>query len=77
MGFNTTVLILNDQLSDIEREPEKFVRELVRAIAEGKFPTTIFPGQATVVECHHADYDVCVRVGGNRAEIVPDRGTKG
>ena len=30
MGFNTTVLILNDTLSRIESDPEEFVKSLWR-----------------------------------------------
>jgi hypothetical protein len=32
MGYNTTLLVLNDGLGDIEQNPEQFVRNLVNAI---------------------------------------------
>ena len=36
-------------------------------------PLSACPGNAaTVIETHHADYEVLVRVGGNRGEVVRD-----
>jgi hypothetical protein len=58
MGFNTVVLLLNDSLSELEHQPELFVKQLVRAVQEsynkGKGHSYVV-GQATVTETHHAD----------------------
>jgi hypothetical protein len=76
MGFNTTVVILNDALRDIAGDLE-FGRRLRDAIQSysGK-PITVSAGHhgnaALVVETHHADYDVLVKVGGNRGEVIHD-----
>lgn len=80
MGFNTTVVVLNDALGAIEQDSE-FGRRLVKAILEvqhGK-PVdvaahglrSIHCNAATVIETHHADHFVTVRVGGNCGEVIP------
>lgn len=79
MGFNTTVVVMNDALSAIESD-SAFGERLVRAILEvqrGK-PVdvaahgrrSIHANAATVIESHHADYFVTVRVGMNSGEVV-------
>ena len=36
MGYNTTILIINDSISDIEKNPEEFVKNLLSQIAKGE-----------------------------------------
>lgn len=70
MGYNSTIVIYNDALSSIERNPN-FGKELDRAIGEvacWNRPVDI-PG-GMVVETHHADGDAIVRIGGNRGEVL-------
>lgn len=71
MGWNATVIILNDRLGDIEREPH-FGRLLSEAIQDqhgsGK-PLGLGYG-AQVVEQHHADGTAVVAVGGNGATVL-------
>ena len=74
MGFNTTVVILNDALHQIEGDPD-FGKNLAIAIQGGGFGDgTVRAGNhinaAQVVETHHADANVCVVVGGNRGELL-------
>ena len=75
MGFNTTVVVMNDALGDIASDPE-FGARLARAIqlVSRDKPVVVSAGRyanaATVIETHHADYEVLVRVGGNRGEVV-------
>ena len=70
MGYNTTVVVMNDALSSIERDPE-FGKKLSRAISEavhGKRVDVIsgcLCNAATVIETHHADQTAIVTVGGN------------
>lgn len=76
MGFNTTVVVLNDALGDIERDPD-FGKNLVAAILSvgcHNKPVDVSAmghcNAASVIECHHADYNVYVKVGGNYGEVV-------
>lgn len=74
MGLNTTVIILNDALNQIEDDPE-FGRNLALAIQGGGYGDgTVRAGNhmnaAQVVETHHADANVVVVVGGNRGELL-------
>lgn len=72
MGFNTTVVVLNDALNEIQKDPD-FGRKLAEAIMMsgrmGRHFRDVSAGchcnAATVVETHHADQLVMVAVGGN------------
>lgn len=79
MGFNSTLVVLNDALGEIENDPN-FGRNVAKAIMEmGAYPK---PGQhvdivaghhgnaATVVDCHHADSSALILVGGNYGTVV-------
>lgn len=73
MGFNSTVLVLNDRLGEIEREPEKFVREMLSGIQRSGYPdeqVDFYPGQSTVMSCAHADQVTILAVGGNCATVM-------
>ena len=72
MGFNSTVLILNDQLGSIERDPERFVKEMVNAIQRSSMreQEDFGPGQSTVMSCVHADAVTVLAVGGNCATVL-------
>ena len=37
MGYNTTMMVLNDSLHDIEKNPERFVKQIVDGIHEGGY----------------------------------------
>lgn len=71
MGFNTTVVILNDAAHYIEDDPD-FGKNLVHAMrrldydGDGNVPAGNHCNAAQVVETHHADGNVLVAVGGNR-----------
>ena len=80
MGYNTTVVVMNDALSYIKDDPE-FGARLADAVSRAVMGKPvdvpahsrsggIHCNAATVIETHHADYDVMVRVGGNRGEVV-------
>ena len=79
MGYNTTVVVLNDALSEIAADPlfGKRLADAIRAAWEGK-PVdvaahgthSIHCNAALVVETHHADREVTVIVGGNTARVV-------
>lgn len=69
MGYNTTVMILNDALESIEKDPDfgKNLAAGVRRVTLGK-PVDVFSkngSAATVIETHHADGTSLVAVGGN------------
>ena len=76
MGYNATVVVMVDALDQIEKDPD-FGKKLSAAILKvgcyGK-PVDVSAGYhvnaATVVESHHADQDVYVKVGGNCGQIV-------
>jgi len=83
MGYNTTVIVLNDAI-DIIRDDPKFGEKLYYAILElargkqvdipahsyrdGKI-TGVHCNAATAVETHHADGTAVVAVGGNCASV--------
>lgn len=79
MGYNTTVVILNDALGEIATDPE-FGKRLADAIAQARRGKPVVVGAhgerdihcnaALVVETHHADDEVTVIVGGNTARVV-------
>jgi hypothetical protein len=71
MGYNTTVVIMNDAMDEIEKDPE-FGANLVKAVKRrlsNKGPLSVHAGShsnaATVIEVHHADMTKLVAVGGN------------
>ena len=73
MGFNSTILILNDQLSSIERDPEGFVKEMVNAISSigcSGDKQDFHPGQSTVMSVSHADTVTILAVGGNHSTVL-------
>ena len=58
MGFNTTVFLLNDRLDEIQRNPEKFVKEVLHAMHDGNDTDragAYVTGQTTVMRTAHAD----------------------
>lgn len=70
MGYNTTVVVLNDALSYIRDDAEfgKKLHDAVVSVSRGK-PVDVTAGNhcnaATVIETHHADMaSICV-IGGN------------
>lgn len=76
MGYNATVVVLVDALTEIREDPQ-FGWNLAAAINK----VSCFGGSvdvvagnhynaATVIECHHADQDVVVKVGGNYGEVL-------
>jgi len=80
MGYNTTVVVMNDALSFIEKDPE-FDKNLARAIMEAqrgkpvdvaaRHANGIHCNAATVIESHHASHDEWVKVGGNTGSVIP------
>jgi len=76
MGYNTTVVVLNDALQQIE-EDKDFGKNLVAAIKQlriggGGDPITVGAGNhanpVVVIETHHADSLNAILVGGNTAQ---------
>ena len=81
MGFNTTVVVLNDALGEIAEDAQfgERLAAAIRQVQRGKPVNVAAHGKhgihcnaALVVETHHADQDVLVRIGGNTAEIVKE-----
>lgn len=77
MGFNTTLVIMNDALHIIEKDPE-FGAKVAQAAQNfgcyGKKHVDISSGghcnAATVVDCHHADQTSIILVGGNMGTVA-------
>jgi len=80
MGYNTTVVVLNDALNEIENDTE-FGLKLARAIRHASLGRSAtregldvrsggHGNAATVVESHHADGTAIVAVGGNHATVL-------
>ncbi len=83
MGYNSTILILNDGVSEIQRDPERFVKEMVDGIGRcghGVTPHGVAgrvdgqvnfdPGQSTVISVAHTDSVTILAVGGNHATVL-------
>lgn len=80
MGFNTTIVVLNDALSYIEKDRD-FGRKLAAAIhhVSVRRPVEVpaedgnggfFMNAARVIETHPADETVTVEVGQNQGRVV-------
>jgi len=78
MGCNTSVIVLNDALDDIERDPD-FGKKLVAAIRERyrnpkgcpiDVAASSHVNAASVIETHHADHTSVVLIGGNTAKVL-------
>lgn len=74
MGFNTTILVLNDALDVLENDTEagKKIVAGIRAMSSGDHePITVPIGYhcnpVLIIETHHADLTSIVSVGGNYA----------
>lgn len=74
MGFNTTVLILNDRLSEIESGAKEFAKNLSLEAGggwhSGPHPYDFHRSQSGIIETHHADGTSVILVGGNTATVV-------
>ena len=74
MGYNTSVIVLNDALHDIENDPE-FGKNLAQTIRRAALPDLhrsqldvragCHCNAASVIETHHADQTSLVAFGGN------------
>lgn len=77
MGFNTTVIVLNDALHAIAEDPA-FGKKLAAAVmslgSRDKYAATISAmnhvNAATAVETHHADSFAVVAIGGNMGAVL-------
>ena len=81
MGYNTTVIVMNDALHYIEEDKDfgKNLSEAIRYLhsprAENNrhlldIPAGCHANAATAVETHHADVTSVVAVGGNCATVM-------
>jgi hypothetical protein len=78
MGWNTTVVVLNDALHQIETDTQ-FGSRLARAVSmacggqkekwELDVPAGGHCNAATVIESHHADTNALISVGGNMGHV--------
>lgn len=73
MGFNTVVVVLNDRLDEIERDPE-FGKKLVAAIhafnPNNPERTPYVTGQTKVVGQDHSAWLCAYVVGGNTGKYL-------
>jgi len=76
MGYNTTVIVLNDALGLIEDDPD-FGKKLSRAIQKQSLGTKRvdvsalnYANAASVIEQHHANHTVIVAIGGNYGSVI-------
>jgi hypothetical protein len=77
MSWNTTVVVLNDALHDIENDPEfgkKLADAVKRAINRKECPIRVsahhFSPAAMVIETHDGGSAVTVEVYGNTGRVV-------
>lgn len=71
MGFNSTLVVLNDQLDSIRDDPQfgRKVHDACSRVIMSDEPIRIYPG-AMAVETHHADGMLVIAVGGNTAKVL-------
>lgn len=71
MGFNSTLVILNDRLHEISKTPD-FGEQVYNAIAEHGYnrPRYNHPVGTEVVSVDHADVTNVIAVGGNCATVL-------
>lgn len=78
MGYNAVLVVLNDRLDEIERDPE-FGRKVAAAIRyQGAYDETGAPGrskpyvtgQTQVISVAHADVTQVVAVGANCGRVI-------
>ena len=76
MGYNTTILIMNDAVQYLDQDPD-FGKNLKQAILEvsarGKsvdVPIGNHSNGCQVIETHHANQTAVITVGGNRGKVV-------
>ncbi len=72
MGYNSTILILNDRLHEIENDPE-FGKKVANAIRSHHYRDDRQPyitGQTTVIDVAHADVMQILAVGGNCGRVI-------
>lgn len=79
MGWNTTVVIMNDALGAIGNDPDfgkNLANAVCKAVSKKDCPVRVgalgHSTAALVIETHHADVEVLVRVGGNQGNVVND-----
>ena len=77
MGHNSVILVLNDCLSDIEKDPEfgkKISRACAKAFMRRDIRVDIQSGgcinAASVITTHHADLISILAVGGNYGSVI-------
>lgn len=77
MGYQSTIIIRNDALGDIESNPKQFVENLLAAIftvADGAVNLDVPCGNhanvARVIEVHHSDATTVVSSGGSTGELL-------
>lgn len=71
MGFNTTVLFLNDGIEGIKTDPLfniKLYNQILKG--EGDFSIGNHSNAGSVIETHHADHSVLIVAGGNYATVL-------
>lgn len=80
MGYNTVVLVLNDQLDRLEADPAAFVEHVKHGYKAPDFvgrdgrnylTGVSGPGQATVLHPFHADHLQVIVAGGNMMMRIP------
>lgn len=73
MGYNSTILIVNDRLDEIERDPDfgKKISDAIRHFSRSdpnRMPYVT--GQTQVIDVAHADNLQIIAVGGNTGRVI-------
>ena len=79
MGYNSTLIILNDALHEIGNDPDfgKKVEAAIQQSVLGKridISSGYHANAATVIECHHADHLQVIAIGGNTGQVLGSGG---
>ena len=72
MGYNTAILVLNDAIEELNRDPQRVYHSLLKGISTGD---TSFGNGLQILPSRHADHGQLIFVGGNLITLLRTHGS--